>query len=270
MPGLDVLDAHRAGRQRRHRVGGEPAPRRRAPSGAACGRRSRTARCSRPARRSSRRAPPPGVRYSRVTAIGAVLDDPAADLRAARGRHRLAAPGRTMPNREQPVTDMTDRSVTDEHGPVDVPDPSLIMQVGMGFWPSKTLLTAVELGLFTALGTACRALPTNWPTRSDLRSRAVADFLDALVALRLLERDGSGAARRTGTPPRPQRSSTQRARATSAASWRCATRGCTASGATCLRRCGPASRRTRSSTPASRCSRSSTPTRRGSSSSWTR
>ena len=28
-------------------------------------------------------------------------------------------------------------------------DPSHIMQVGMGFWPSKTVLSAVELELFT-------------------------------------------------------------------------------------------------------------------------
>ncbi len=31
-------------------------------------------------------------------------------------------------------------------------DPSHIMQVGMGFWPSKTLLSAVELELFAQLG----------------------------------------------------------------------------------------------------------------------
>ncbi len=31
-------------------------------------------------------------------------------------------------------------------------DPASIMQVGMGFWPSKALLSAVELGLFTTLG----------------------------------------------------------------------------------------------------------------------
>ena len=31
-------------------------------------------------------------------------------------------------------------------------DPSHIMQVGMGFWPSKTVLSAVELELFTHLG----------------------------------------------------------------------------------------------------------------------
>jgi hypothetical protein len=87
---------------------------------------------------------------------------------------------------------MADRSAT-EHGPVEVPDPSLIMQVGMGFWPSKTLLTAVELGLFTALGTGASTADELADTL-DLRSRAVADFLDGLVALRLLERDGSGAA----------------------------------------------------------------------------
>ena len=31
-------------------------------------------------------------------------------------------------------------------------DPSHIMDVGMGFWPSKTLLSAVELDLFSHLG----------------------------------------------------------------------------------------------------------------------
>ena len=31
-------------------------------------------------------------------------------------------------------------------------DPSHILQVGMGFWPSKTVLSAVELELFTELG----------------------------------------------------------------------------------------------------------------------
>ena len=31
------------------------------------------------------------------------------------------------------------------------PSPEQILQIGMGFWPSKTLLSAVELGLFTIL-----------------------------------------------------------------------------------------------------------------------
>ena len=32
------------------------------------------------------------------------------------------------------------------------PDPSVIMQIGTGFFSSKALLSAVELGLFTTLG----------------------------------------------------------------------------------------------------------------------
>ena len=32
-------------------------------------------------------------------------------------------------------------------------DPSHILEVGGGFWPSKVLLSAVELELFTHLGT---------------------------------------------------------------------------------------------------------------------
>ena len=35
-------------------------------------------------------------------------------------------------------------------------DPSQIMQVGMGFWGSKTLLSAVELELFSALGSEAK------------------------------------------------------------------------------------------------------------------
>ncbi len=31
------------------------------------------------------------------------------------------------------------------------PTPARIMQIGLGFWGSKTLLSAVELGLFTEL-----------------------------------------------------------------------------------------------------------------------
>ena len=79
-------------------------------------------------------------------------------------------------------------------------DPGHIMQVGMGFWPSKTLLSAVELGLFTALGDESLT-GGDIAERLDLRSRAVFDFLDGLVALRLLERDGAGPdARYRNTP----------------------------------------------------------------------
>jgi len=70
-------------------------------------------------------------------------------------------------------------------------DPSQIMQVGMGFWGSKTLLSAVELELFTKLG---REGLTAEQIREalELHPRAVPDFPDALVALQLLDRDGEG------------------------------------------------------------------------------
>jgi hypothetical protein len=70
-------------------------------------------------------------------------------------------------------------------------DPSHIMQVGMGFLASKTLLSAVELELFTKLGsdgmTGSQIAET-----LELHARAIPDFPDALVALELLERDGEG------------------------------------------------------------------------------
>lgn len=61
----------------------------------------------------------------------------------------------------------------------------------MGFWPSKTLLSAVELGLFTTLGSDALT-GQEIAERHDLRSRGVYDFLDGLVSLRLLDRDGDG------------------------------------------------------------------------------
>ena len=70
-------------------------------------------------------------------------------------------------------------------------DPSRVMQVGMGFWPSKTLLSAVELELFTQLGSESMT-GEQIGERLDLHPRAIYDFLDTLVALRLLERDGDG------------------------------------------------------------------------------
>jgi SAM-dependent methyltransferase len=70
-------------------------------------------------------------------------------------------------------------------------DPSHILQVGMGFWPSKTVLSAVELELFTHLG-AESMTGAEIGERLGLHSRAVYDFLDTLVALRFLERDGDG------------------------------------------------------------------------------
>ena len=75
------------------------------------------------------------------------------------------------------------------------PSPELIMQVGMGFWASKTLLSAVELELFTVLGNE-RLGATEIGERLALHPRSVSDFLDALVSLGLLVRDGDGASSR--------------------------------------------------------------------------
>ena len=61
----------------------------------------------------------------------------------------------------------------------------------MGFWPSKTVLSAVELGLFTELGSESLT-GAEIGERLGLHERAIYDFLDTLVALRFLERDGDG------------------------------------------------------------------------------
>ena len=61
------------------------------------------------------------------------------------------------------------------------------MQVGLGFWASKTLLSAVELDVFSTLAKAPADLPTI-QRKLALHQRSARDFLDALVALKLLER----------------------------------------------------------------------------------
>lgn len=67
--------------------------------------------------------------------------------------------------------------------------PDRIMQVGMGFWASKALLSAVELGLFATLANGPADLDT-LRTKLGLHPRAAHDFLDALVALGFLTREG--------------------------------------------------------------------------------
>ena len=69
--------------------------------------------------------------------------------------------------------------------------PDKIMQVGLGFWASKTLLSAVELGLFTELAKGPMGAEAVGE-RLQLHPRALRDFLDALVSLGLLERDAAG------------------------------------------------------------------------------
>jgi O-methyltransferase domain/Dimerisation domain len=64
--------------------------------------------------------------------------------------------------------------------------PANIFKLGFGFWESKTLLSAVELGLFTELAKGAADLNT-LSRRLGLHDRSARDFLDALVALKLLD-----------------------------------------------------------------------------------
>jgi len=67
------------------------------------------------------------------------------------------------------------------------PTPEHILQIGMGFWASKTLLSAVEMEVFTELAKRPEDLDT-LTGRLGLHPRSSRDFLDALVALGFLER----------------------------------------------------------------------------------
>uniref|UniRef100_Q01QE9 O-methyltransferase, family 2 n=1 Tax=Solibacter usitatus (strain Ellin6076) TaxID=234267 RepID=Q01QE9_SOLUE len=67
------------------------------------------------------------------------------------------------------------------------PTPDSILQVGLGFWPSKVLLSAVEMELFTDLAKGPQSLETI-QGRMGLHARAARDFLDTLVALGFLQR----------------------------------------------------------------------------------
>jgi hypothetical protein len=67
--------------------------------------------------------------------------------------------------------------------------PEHIMQIGMGFWASKTLLAAIRFNLFTLLANA----PLSGEAiqkKLGLDHRGLYDFLDTLVALGFLQREG--------------------------------------------------------------------------------
>ncbi len=75
--------------------------------------------------------------------------------------------------------------------PDKVLTPTRIFETGMGFMATKTLLAAIKLDLFTLLGE--NAVPgAAIGERLGLHPRSLYDFLDALVALGFLQRDGQG------------------------------------------------------------------------------
>jgi SAM-dependent methyltransferase len=71
----------------------------------------------------------------------------------------------------------------------DHPTPEKIMQTGLAFWASKTLLSAIEMGLFTELARGDERFET-LRGRMGLHPRSARDFLDTLVSLGFLKREG--------------------------------------------------------------------------------
>ena len=67
------------------------------------------------------------------------------------------------------------------------PTPANIMHLGMAFWGSKTLLSAVELEVFTLLAKGPMDAST-LRNQLGLHKRSALDFFDALVALGMLDR----------------------------------------------------------------------------------
>src|SRR5215469_1680555 len=79
-------------------------------------------------------------------------------------------------------------------------DPGPILQTAFAFWSSKVLLTAVEFGVFTQLGDR-RMTGEELGAELRLHARGIADFFDALVAMRFLDREGDGpSAKYSNTP----------------------------------------------------------------------
>jgi len=72
------------------------------------------------------------------------------------------------------------------------PSPAGIMQIGTGFWASKVLLSAVKFQLFTHLAKKKSQSAAEIKSLLNLKctDRNVYDFLDALVALGFLNREG--------------------------------------------------------------------------------
>ncbi len=79
-------------------------------------------------------------------------------------------------------------SATDQ--PPVSPEP--ILELGQAYWGAKTLLSAVDLGLFTVLAADGPLEGEELRKRLDLHPRSSRDFFDALVALGMLERDDRG------------------------------------------------------------------------------
>ncbi|MBO8188094.1 methyltransferase [Streptomyces spirodelae] len=85
---------------------------------------------------------------------------------------------------------MTSVSPVPESTVLDSPQAAGIAQLGLGFAASKLLLSALELGVFTALAETADGTAEAEELRAalGLHPRAASDFFDALTAVGLLER----------------------------------------------------------------------------------
>ena len=79
-------------------------------------------------------------------------------------------------------------------------DVAPILQTAFAFWGSKVLLTAVEFGVFTKLG-GRRLTGAALGEELELHPRGIADFLDALVAMKFLGRERHGPEAKYCNPP---------------------------------------------------------------------
>jgi predicted transcriptional regulator len=82
----------------------------------------------------------------------------------------------------------TPSHVTGQKGSDTTLAPDFIMQIAFGFWASKVLLSAIELGLFTELAEGPLDLEA-LTRRLGLDRRSARDFFDTLVALGMLRRE---------------------------------------------------------------------------------
>lgn len=101
--------------------------------------------------------------------------------------------GRPDPVTREPVTPdrVTREPAISEPVTPEPVTPDGIMELGMAFWGSKTLLSAIELGVFSTLAGGPLPEP-DLRARLGLHPRAARDFLDALVALGMLDRRADG------------------------------------------------------------------------------
>jgi methyltransferase family protein len=107
------------------------------------------------------------------------------------------------------------------------PTPEHFLQTGLAFWPSKILLSAIEMEACTLIAQHPGTLE-ELQGRLGLHPRAARDFLDTLVALGFLQRtDGKYL-----NTPATEAFLDKRSRRTSPAFSRWPTCGCIVSGAT--------------------------------------